>query len=109
MLDAGLAKGIVEKMSSRGPWPAPPGVRSPPTGWEKNMRFLGYTLGDPSAPVPPPSPELMTEMGKVIEEATKADVLVATGVVCRPPGPAPESPRRPGCPVDEPPRPPAPG
>ncbi|MGH3404031.1 MAG: YciI family protein [Streptosporangiaceae bacterium] len=43
------------------------------------MRFLGYTLGDPSVPVPPPSQELMTEMGKFIEEATKAGVLVATG------------------------------
>ena len=43
------------------------------------MRFLGYTLGDPSAPVPPPSPELYAEMGTFIEEATKAGVLVATG------------------------------
>lgn len=45
------------------------------------MRFLGYTLGDPSAPVPPPSPELMTEMGKFVEEATKAGVLLAAGGV----------------------------
>ncbi len=43
------------------------------------MRFFGYTLGDPSAPVPPPSPEMFTEMGKFIEEATKAGVLLATG------------------------------
>jgi hypothetical protein len=43
------------------------------------MRFLGYTLGDPSASIPPPTPELMDEMGKFIEEATKAGVLVATG------------------------------
>jgi hypothetical protein len=43
------------------------------------MRFFGYTLGDPTAPTPPPSPELMTEMGKFIEEATKAGVLLATG------------------------------
>ena len=43
------------------------------------MRFLGYTLGDPSIPIPPPTPELMDEMGKFIEEATKAGVLVATG------------------------------
>jgi hypothetical protein len=43
------------------------------------MRFLGYTLGDPTAPIPPPAPELMDEMGKFIEEATKAGVLVATG------------------------------
>ena len=45
------------------------------------MRFLGYTLGDPSIPIPPPSPELMDEMGKFVEEATKAGVLVATGGV----------------------------
>jgi hypothetical protein len=43
------------------------------------MRFFGYTLGDPSAPVGPPSPELMAEMGDFIEEATKAGILVATG------------------------------
>jgi hypothetical protein len=43
------------------------------------MRFLGYTLGDDSVPLPPPSPELMTEMGTFIEEATKAGVLLATG------------------------------
>ncbi len=45
------------------------------------MRFLGYTLGDPSAPMPPPTPELMAEMGKFVEEATKAGVLLATGGV----------------------------
>ncbi len=43
------------------------------------MRYFGYTLGDPSAPVAPPSPELMTEMGQFVEEATKAGVLVAAG------------------------------
>jgi hypothetical protein len=43
------------------------------------MRYLGYTLGDPTVPVPPPTPELMAEMGTFIEEATKAGVLVATG------------------------------
>jgi hypothetical protein len=45
------------------------------------MRFLGYTLGDPSAPIAPPTPELMAEMGSFVEEATKAGVLVATGGV----------------------------
>jgi len=29
--------------------------------------------------MPPPTPELMTEMGKFIEEAAKAGVLLATG------------------------------
>jgi hypothetical protein len=43
------------------------------------MRYLGYTLGDPSVPIPPPSQEEMETMGKFIEEATKAGVLVATG------------------------------
>ena len=43
------------------------------------MRFLGYTLGDETVPQPPPTPELFEEMGKFIEEATKAGVLVATG------------------------------
>jgi hypothetical protein len=45
------------------------------------MRFLGYTLGDPSTPIPPPTPELMAEMGSFVEEATKAGVLLATGGV----------------------------
>jgi hypothetical protein len=43
------------------------------------MRFLGYTLGDETVPQPPPSPELFEEMGKFMEEATKAGVIVATG------------------------------
>ncbi len=45
------------------------------------MRFLMYTLGDESVPIPPPTPELMTEMGAFVEEATKAGVLLATGGV----------------------------
>jgi hypothetical protein len=43
------------------------------------MRYLGYTLGDDSVPMPPPRPELMAEMGTFVEEATKAGVLLATG------------------------------
>ena len=43
------------------------------------MRFLMYTLGDDSKPVPPPTPELMAEMGKFMTEATKAGALLATG------------------------------
>jgi len=46
---------------------------------EHTMRFLGYTLADPSVPIPPPSPEMFAKMGAFIEEATKAGVLVATG------------------------------
>ncbi len=43
------------------------------------MRFFGYTLGDESVPMPPPTPELMADMGAFMEEATKAGVLVAAG------------------------------
>ena len=43
------------------------------------MRFFGYTLADESTPIPPPSPEAMEEMGRFVETATKAGVLVATG------------------------------
>ncbi len=43
------------------------------------MQFLMYTLGDDSTPLPPPTPELMAEMGKFMEEATKAGALLATG------------------------------
>jgi hypothetical protein len=44
------------------------------------MRFLGYTLADESAlPGEPSSPELYERMGRFVEEATKAGVIVATG------------------------------
>jgi hypothetical protein len=43
------------------------------------MRFLGYTLADESLPAPEPSQALYEEMGKFVEEATKAGVVVATG------------------------------
>jgi len=43
------------------------------------MRFLGYTLGDESVPMPPPTPELMEDMGKFIEEATQAGVFLTGG------------------------------
>ena len=45
------------------------------------MRFLMYTIGDDSKPVPPPSPDVMAEMGKFMEEATKAGALLATGAM----------------------------
>lgn len=48
------------------------------------MRFFGYTLGDPSAPTPPPSPELYARMGEFVEEATKAGIVVATGGLAPP-------------------------
>jgi hypothetical protein len=43
------------------------------------MKFLGYTLGDPNAPMPQPSPDMYQKMGAFVEEATKAGVLLATG------------------------------
>ncbi len=43
------------------------------------MRFFFYTLGDESVPVPPPTPELMEEMGRFIDEAVKDGSLIATG------------------------------
>jgi hypothetical protein len=44
------------------------------------MRFLGYTLANEAEmPTEPPSPDLYEKMGRFVEEATKAGVLVATG------------------------------
>ncbi len=44
------------------------------------MRFFGYTLGDESElPAEPPAPEHYERMGRFVEEATKAGVVVATG------------------------------
>src|ERR1700709_2379978 len=43
------------------------------------MRYLGYTLASESTPIPPPTPELMEEMGKFIEEATSAGVFLTGG------------------------------
>jgi hypothetical protein len=44
------------------------------------MRFLGYTLASESdLPTEPPRPELYEEMGKFVEGAVNAGVIVATG------------------------------
>ena len=48
------------------------------------MKFLGYTLGDPTAPMPEPTPDLFEKMGAFMEEATKAGVLLATGGLADP-------------------------
>ena len=45
------------------------------------MKFLGYTLADPTIAIPPPTPEMYQKMGAFMEEATKAGVLLATGGV----------------------------
>jgi hypothetical protein len=44
------------------------------------VRFLGYTLANEAEmPTEPPRPELFEEMGKFVEEAVNAGVIVATG------------------------------
>lgn len=43
------------------------------------MRFFGYTLGDPTAPMPQPDPAMYAKMGEFVAEATQAGVLLATG------------------------------
>jgi hypothetical protein len=44
------------------------------------MRFLGYTLANEAEmPAEPPSPDVYEKMGRFVEEATKAGVIVATG------------------------------
>ncbi len=45
------------------------------------MKYLMYTLGDDSTPVPPPTPEMMAEIGKFMAEAQQKGVLLATGGV----------------------------
>jgi hypothetical protein len=47
---------------------------------ENDMRFLAYTLGQ-ELPMEPPSPELMQQMDQLVEDATKAGVMIATGGV----------------------------
>jgi len=44
------------------------------------VRFLGYTLAsEDEVPTEQPHPELFEEMGKFVEEAVNAGVIVATG------------------------------
>ena len=43
------------------------------------MRFLMYEVGNSASANTPPSPALMAEMGKLVEETTKAGILLATG------------------------------
>jgi len=43
------------------------------------MRYMLMTKNDPNNPVTPPSPEMYAAMDKLIEEMTKAGVLLATG------------------------------
>ena len=45
------------------------------------MRFLMYTIGDDSIPIPPPTPEEMAKMGKFMDEAIKSGALLATGAM----------------------------
>lgn len=43
------------------------------------MRFMMMTTNDPNEPMSPPTPEMYAEMGKLIEEMSKAGILLATG------------------------------
>jgi hypothetical protein len=43
------------------------------------MRFFMYTLGDENVPLPPPTPELLEEMGAFMADAAKSGTLVETG------------------------------
>ena len=43
------------------------------------MRYMMMTKNDPNHPVDPPTPEMYAAMGILIEEMTKAGVLLATG------------------------------
>jgi hypothetical protein len=45
------------------------------------MKFLTYTIGDPSAPMPEPTPDLYQRMSEFMAEANKAGVLLTTGGV----------------------------
>ena len=45
------------------------------------MQFLVYGTDQNAEASAPPSPELLTEMGKFIEEAMKAGVVVTTGAL----------------------------
>ena len=43
------------------------------------MRFMMMTKNDPNHPITPPNPEMYAAMDKLIQEMTKAGVLLATG------------------------------
>lgn len=45
------------------------------------MKFLMYTMGDDSTPLPPPTPQMMEEMGKFMQEAIQKGALIATGAM----------------------------
>ena len=45
------------------------------------MQFLVYDTNQNPESAGPPTPEMMAEMGKFIEEATKAGIVVATGAL----------------------------
>lgn len=45
------------------------------------MQFLVYDTSQNPEAAAPPSPELLAELGKFTEEATKAGVVVATGAL----------------------------
>ncbi|MEP7357731.1 MAG: YciI family protein [Anaerolineales bacterium] len=44
------------------------------------MKFFVYQPAPPSPDAPPPTPEMYVEMDKLIEDGTRAGVILATGV-----------------------------
>jgi hypothetical protein len=46
---------------------------------DMKMRFMMMTKNDPNHPITPPSPEMFAAMDTLIQEMTKAGVLLATG------------------------------
>jgi hypothetical protein len=80
----GVRRNILVEVSIRDPFVRRSGRvrRKSPTlrETERIMRFLGYTLAnEDDTPTEPPSPELYERMGRFVEQATKAGVIVATG------------------------------
>jgi len=45
------------------------------------MQFFMYSTDPIPADAPPPTPELMAEMGKFVQESIKAGVMVTTGAL----------------------------
>jgi hypothetical protein len=54
---------------------------SQPTQGETTMQFFAYDPNYNPEGAPPPTPELMAEMGNFIGEAMQAGVLIATGTL----------------------------
>jgi hypothetical protein len=56
-----------------------PGRLAPDTLKETTMKFFVYQPDPPAPDAPPPTSEMFVEMEKLIDEGTRAGVLIATG------------------------------